>query len=281
MAAAPGGRVPPHGVAALQRMVGNAAVARLLGGRSPDGAATAVQRVVVNYENVDEPVEMDLDDITARPEFQNLTPAQQRGLAAKVDSEDFFVLQDLLRSTVTGAVSGPHPREGRFLAELAEKRGNVFAYDPEMQEDALRQVLGRSRVPDGAVLLHADSITSFGEHVPRTDVFVPHPGPWTMAAPDADLATSLDRVLGADSRAFVLTDNEPGRGYAAWLQKRINDINEAGQRDDPSYRPLAVAVETIAATATDQRIGFGADSGGVELEVGHAPGYRLLRITRT
>lgn len=276
---ASGGRVP-HGVAALQRVVGNAAVARLLGDRPSGGGGTPVQRAVVDYADAEEPVVVTLEQITARPEFQGLTAAQREGLAAKVASDDYFVLQDLLRSTVTGAVSGPHPREGRFLAELASTRSNVFAYDPEMNESAIRRVLNDQLVPEGAVMLHAESITSFGDHVPRTDVFVPHPGPWTMAAAGSDLAAALDHVLGAGSRAFVLTDNEPESTYAAHLQERIGQINAAGQQD-PSYRTLAVAVEAIAATgAAGQRIGFGADSDGVEMEAGHRGDYRLLRITR-
>ncbi|MEU6133083.1 hypothetical protein ABZ805_28220 [Saccharopolyspora sp. NPDC047091] len=270
----------PHGVAALQRVVGNAAVARLLGDRPPRGDATPVQRTVIDYQDADNPEQVTLEQITARPEFQDLTPAQRQGLAAKVDSDEFFVLQDLSRSIVTGAVSGPHRREGRFLAELANSRSNVFAYDPEMNGSAIRRVLDEQMVPDAAVMLHADSITSFGEHVPRTDVFVPHPGPWTMAAAGSDLAAALDHVLGSGSRAFVLTDNEPESTYAARLQQRIGAINAAGQ-GDPSYRPLAVEVESIPGTgAANQQIGFGPDSGDVELEAGHRGDYRLLRITR-
>ncbi|WP_433265484.1 hypothetical protein ACQPZF_38085 [Actinosynnema sp. CS-041913] len=279
------GALSPAELLALQRTVGNAAVSGLIAERHP------VQRAVVHYNRETDTTErVTLDQLKAMPEFRNLSPGQEAGVAAKVASSDFFQLTELLdqvrgRSTVIGAVSGPHEREGNFLAEMADKRSPVFAYDPEMQTEELLKVLEDEMVNEGAVLLQRQSITAFGEHVPDIDVFVPNPGPWLYAAPLAtDLAACLNTVLGKNSHAWVLTDNEPYSRQAATLESRLDEINRDNAAQS-GYLPLRVTskreLNTSSLGARGQ-LELGAEAGrdGVEFEVGHSPDYCLLKISR-
>jgi len=269
---------PPQALLALQRAAGNAATARLVAGQHQ------VQRVAYRTDaESGDSEELTLAQLTAMPEFQNLSPGQQAGLAAKVASAEYFSVEELAgRSTVTGGVSGPHPREGEFLAELGNSRANVYAYDPSMQVAALRQVLDDKKVPEGTVLLRQESITSFGTHVSDIDVFVPHPGPWLSNPGDTDLPACLEMVMGSNSQAWVLTDNETESNHAARLEARITEINNANE-ETPGYTRLVVAAKNLYKRNdldTEERLDLGTDTGGIKLGIGHRGDYYLIKITR-
>jgi hypothetical protein len=107
------------------------------------------------------------------------------------------------------------------------------------------------------------SVTAFGNHVPNTDLLVPHPGPWVTAS-TWDLASCLDHVLGADSRAYVFTDNEPDSRQAEKLKEGIEKINAANVSRQ-GYRPMDVTVSDVL---------------GVILPIAHKGGFRLTEVAR-
>lgn len=246
-------------------------------------SAPAIQRVILASA---EPTEADVIDsaskVDARPEFQGVSAGQRARLIALATNEDSCLIAEALertRNTVVAAVDGTGgAREGQFLANAWQKRGHVTAYDPAMHTGALRDMLGKHGVPSNTSTLSPSSITSFGQHVPYTDVFVPHPGPWIGAAPPGDLASCLDQVLGPSSRAFVVTDNETAQGYANTLQQRIQSLNTQ-HAQTVGYRPLASRIEVIVPQITGEH--FKTQVDGIELELGHQPNYRLVIITRT
>jgi len=222
------------------------------------------------------------EQVRAMPEAQGLSAGQLERLVAMAVNAEVEVeigdALDLTRNTVVAAVDGSRGRpEGNFVAAAWRLRFNVSAYDPEMKLAALRPMLTDLHVPDDtSVLLSKQSVTTFGVHVPHTDVFVPHPGPWVTASPN-DLASCLDQVLGANSKAFVLTDNEPSSKYADSLQQRISAINQTNTHT-AGYRQLTVQVSVAQ---TELRDGHSYTKlGDVDFELGHQPNYRLVQVTR-
>nr|WP_323451327.1 DUF4157 domain-containing protein [Streptomyces sp. YSPA8] len=189
-----------------------------------------------------------------------------------------------VRNTVTGAINGITPGEINFLAALANDREQVSAYDPDMMPMAqtlIGRALRAAGLPENSVVANRASIAEFGHHVPHTDIFVPHPGPWIHLAAPNDLATCLEHVLGPSSHASVLTDNEPTQGFAQTLTARIDALNNANA-DTPDYIPL-----TYTVTDPELREGGTAELGNnlgdrssVPYKTVHYPNYRVIRISR-
>ncbi|WP_406690125.1 DUF4157 domain-containing protein [Saccharopolyspora sp. ID03-671] len=247
-----------------------------------------VQRVIMpksdNGDNVLEP--MPPEQVPRLPQVRGSSPDRIERLKALAMSEDEFLsIEEALeqsRNTVVGAISGPHPNEGDFLANVQDWRKQGFsAYDPSMMEKPLRDRLEKRGVPADVSILRQASITEFGTHVPHTDVLVPHPGPWILQAAPNDLASCLERVLGSDSHAYVLTDSEPTASYADTLEQRITAINEANAGVD-GYQRLTVAVEVVPiGNRGSTRLGANAEGqAGATFKTNHPGEYRLVKISR-
>jgi hypothetical protein len=75
-----------------------------------------------------------------------------------------------------------------------------------MNTDALRDMLDTQGLSPTTAQLTQASITQFGQHVPYTDVLIPHPGPWVNdVQPPDDLAGCLETVLGPKYRLIHIT----------------------------------------------------------------------------
>jgi hypothetical protein len=245
-----------------------------------------VQRMIgIEGESEGELQELQPEQVANLPQVQGFSPDRIERLKALAESENVALhleqALDQSRNTVVGAISGPHPQEGDFLANVWEWREGFSAYDPDMIETSLRAQLGKRGVPPDAGLLHKASISEFGTHVPHTDVLVPHPGPWIYGAAPTDLATCLERVLGTDSHAYVLTDSEPTAAYAETLRQRIIAINEANANAD-GYQPLAVTIEVVPiGNYMSTQLGANPEGqGGAELKASHPGEYRLIKVSR-
>ncbi len=271
---------------AADRVVRGQSAAELFGDApQPGPGQPVVQRVIIPDQPTEaEPTDADLIDsatkVDARPEFHGVSAGQRdRLIALAVDQETHTIAEAiaLTRNTVVAAVDGVGgAREGQFVANAWDKRKHVSAYDPNMQP-ALRNMLTQHGVPSNTSTLSQGSVTAFGQHVPNTDVFAPHPGPWINAEPPDDLASCLEHVLGPNSRAFVVTDNETTLNYAATLQQRIQHINTQ-HANAVGYRQLAAQVQVIVPHNHGGADHTSVD--GIALTLGHQPNYRLITITR-
>lgn len=251
-------------------------------GRHESGAP-AVQRMIAAGDPAD-PTLLESNDVPTYPAFAGLPQpmiAHLQTLAA--DDEEVYHVEEALavvRNTLTGGVNVVSRGEANFLRDLASQRGQVSTYDPDMTPTA-QATLASVGVPANAVLLHQASITAFGNHVPHTDIFVPHPGPWTKLAPPNDLASCLDEVMGAASHAYVLTDNEPGQGFAQSVIDGINRVN-SGNAGVPGYVPLTFTVRELnVPEGTEVELGNpNFDRTRVPFQTRHSPNYRLIHISR-
>ncbi|MDI2031962.1 DUF4157 domain-containing protein [Saccharopolyspora sp. TS4A08] len=262
----------------------------------PDRTASAdrtsgdqhVQRMIMqrddNGEDLLEP--MPPEQVPSLPQVRDLPSDRiERLQALATSADDVFTIEEALeqsRNTVVGAISGPHPNEGDFLANVQDWRKQGFsAYDPSMMEKPLRNRLEKRGVPANASVLRQASITEFGTRVPHTDVLVPHPGPWVFQAEPNDLASCLEKVLGTDSHAYVLTDSEPTASYADTLEKRITAINEANAGVD-GYQRLTVTVEVLPiGNYGSTRLGANAEGQvGAIFKTNHPGEYRLIKVSR-
>ncbi|MEN3360678.1 MAG: hypothetical protein V7637_4660 [Mycobacteriales bacterium] len=287
-AAVPARTGPPGGLTRqameLQALLGNAGVARLLGQRDPGGLRPLQRRILTGHGSSSQEITT-AAGVRLMPEVQGLHPAQLDRLIALAEDDQEYIhiinALDQTRNTVVGAVDGGRGGpEGAFLKSAWDWRRNVSAYDPAMKTDALRAMLNKEGLPPATAQLTHGSITQFGQHVPYTDVLVPHPGPWVIdVQPPDDLASCLETVMGPNSRAWVLTDNETSKAYATTLVQRITAINQANATRH-GYRPLVVA-EVKAVVPTDIDGQPTTMLGEARLLIGHQPYYRLIRITRT
>jgi hypothetical protein len=254
-----------------------------------DAGEPAVQRtiLVVDHETKDysDMIE-EADRVPGHPAFRDLglppdMIAHLQRLAA--DEDENYTVEEALatvRHTVTGGVNVVSKEEASFLGDLAKRRGQVSSYDPDMTSTA-QFSLAKMGVPAGAVEVHRESITAFGSHVPHTDIFVPHPGPWTKAYPPADLASCLDEVMGPASHAYVLTDNEPVQNFAESLLAGIARVN-SGNVGAEGHRPLTVTVEELnVPQGTEVELGDRrAERTSVPYKSHHRTDYRLVRVSR-
>src|SRR5580658_6951965 len=165
------------------------------------------------------------------PGFAALPQVQRDRLAAMAADDELYSVSQALdraRNTVVAAVDGTAGNpEGDFLAAAWQLRGNLRAYDPVMNEAIVNGMLAARHV--AGVILARGSVTGFGQHVPQTELLIPHPGPWISQPGAAALAACIEHVLGAQSTAYVLTDNEPGSGQSQALAGGLQAANDAGQ----------------------------------------------------
>jgi hypothetical protein len=171
------------------------------------------------WEALGEPQHFPAAGLPGQAWFAPLSPAQQARLVAVADEDEVYSVTEALertRNTVIAAVDGSAGNpECDFLAAACRLRGNLSAYDPVMVIGVVTGMLAARQVPPGAVTLTAGSVTAFGHHVPQTELLIPHPGPWAAAAGAGGLAACIEAVLGAQSTAYVLTDNEmPGNSQS-------------------------------------------------------------------
>ncbi|WP_129305041.1 DUF4157 domain-containing protein [Streptomyces sp. L2] len=259
-------------------------------GHAGHGAGeAAVQRaiLVVDHETNDysDMIENG-NEVPRHPAFRDLgLPEDMMNHLKRLaeDDDGNYTVEEALarvRHTVTGGVNVVSKEEAGFLGDLAQRRGKVSSYDPDMMPMA-RSVLTNLGVPAGAVEVHKGSITAFGSHVPHTDIFVPHPGPWTKMEPPHDLASCLDEVMGSASHAYVLTDNEPQQNFAESLREGINRVNRANTGAE-GHSPLTVTVKELEGPeGTEFDIADSKEPGAdVPYRAHHRPDYRLVRVSR-
>ena len=212
-----------------------------------------------------------------------IAPDQLSGqLAVRMDVlaqyGDYFelgkALQMISRSTVVAAVNAVSNDERDFLAWAWKLRGNLSAYDPEMLSvDGVRRSLEEREVSPRTCTVTKGSVTLYGQHVASTDILVPFPGPWIMADRPQDLVSCLDHVLGADSQAYVLTDNEPAQAFSSTLRERLTAINTANVAAQ-GYRPMQVTNTPVPGQPQFVELG------GVSLKVTHQPQFHIVHVRR-
>jgi hypothetical protein len=238
------------------------------------------------WEAMAEPPDFPAAGLAALPWFALLPPVQQARLVAMAGEAEIYSLSQALnraRNTVVAAVDGSAGNpEGDFLAAAWRLRGNLSAYDPAMEVNILTGMLAVRHVPSGLVTLARGSVTAFGHHVPQTDLLIPHPGPW-VGAPGANaLAACIEAVLGAQSTAYVLTDNEmPGNSQSQSLISGLQAANDAGLHQ-PGYTALTwlVTAPVVEQSAVPGSPRF-TDLGGARLQIRHDPPYRLVAVSRS
>ncbi|MFG2632303.1 DUF4157 domain-containing protein [Streptomyces sp. NPDC048473] len=212
--------------------------------------------------------------------YQDLHPDHQQRVEPYIDYETHVAVGEVIeytRNTVVGAVDGQRREDTEFLMEAWHRKQNLNAYDLAMQAGRLRESLEEWGIPPNTMQLTQGSITGFGHHVPHTDVLVPHPGNiWSRAAAPDGLAYCLESIMGANSTAWIFTDNEQaGYSQAEAICTAINAINQdsSGNAD---YIPLAVQVNPVSGVTSGDTY----DLADASLVIGHQPPYRLVTVTR-
>jgi hypothetical protein len=300
------GRAPhlplsPERLLTLQRTLGNTAVSRMLeqerqrlaAGRTAEAAAgraissqvplggpsSASPPVIQRMIYAEDGHALTQEEVNREAWYTKLHPEQQARINGLIEDEGAELsvesALEITRNTVVAAVNGTQKPEFDFLAEAWKKSDNLSAYDPEMTSAALGKEW--KEIPTGTLTLEKSSVTTFGHHIPHTDLLVPHPGPWVdKASKSEDLASCIEYVLGENSVAYVLTDNEDkdGTRYAKVLVDRINEINNEKQNME-GYRPLVI--EDTQATLNQEGA---VRLGGVNLKPWHTGGYRVITISR-
>jgi hypothetical protein len=190
---------------------------------------------------------------------------------------------DLARNTVVAAVDGTGPGEIDFLIAAYRLRDNLQAFDPVLQVNIVTNVLNQRGFPPGTVTLVAGSVTAFGNQVPETELLIPHPGPsWARLGPPGGLASCIASVLGANSVAYVLTDNDvQNDSQSADLATRLQNVNTANANVQ-GYTALTWTI--VQPTITEQLIGQETVRftrlGGAFMRIRHLPPYRLVTVQR-
>jgi hypothetical protein len=237
-----------------------------------------------NFETLAEPQPIPAASL---PGFAQLPPLQQGRLVTMANDQELYtvtVALDRARNTVVAAVDGSAGNpEGDFLAAAYRMRGNLSAYDPVLQVNIVTMLLSARQVPLTAVTLTLGSVTNFGNHVPQTELLIPHPGPQWAADPSAQgLASCIESVLGGQSHAYVLTDNEtPSNSQSAALTTNLQAVNNANAMT-PNYTILTwtvndPVVEQMTLEGSFLRFTI---LGGARLQIGHDPPHKLVIVNR-
>jgi hypothetical protein len=234
------------------------------------------------WETQAEPQQITAAAIPNYPWFAQLPAIQQGRLVALANAGELRSLTqalDLARNTVVAAVDGlAGASEGDFLAAAYRCRGNLSVYDLVLKINTVTTMLGVRQVPPGAVNLTKGSVTGFGHRVPQTELLIPHPGPeWAFDAGTGGLAACIESVLGPQSKAYVLTDNEtPDKSQAAALVTNTQAVNDA-HAQEYGYVALTWTVTPLSGYARDSVIN---DFGGVPMQIRHDPPYKLIVVQR-
>lgn len=212
--------------------------------------------------------------------YKELHSGHQQRMEPYIDHENHVAVGEVIeftRNTVVGAVDGRRKEDTEFLTDAWHRKQNLNAYDLAMQEGRLQESLGEWGIPQNTTQLTKGSITGFGHHVPHTDVLVPHPGNiWSMADAPNGLAHCLESIMGANSKAWIFTDNDQGvYSQAEAIRTAINGINQDNS-GDKEYIPLAVEVTQVSGVSPGSTYKLA----GAPLVIGHQPPYRLVTVTR-
>ncbi|MEW2546743.1 DUF4157 domain-containing protein [Streptomyces sp. NPDC047002] len=242
-------------------------------------AAAPVQRALYLDEDATQRP-LTREEVLAAPWYQELHPGHQQRVEPYIDHDVDVAVGTVIeatRNTVVGAVEGQRRQDTDFLEEAWHRKRNLNAYDLEMQAGRLTEALTELGIPPQTLRLTKGSIKGFGHHVPHTDVLVPHPGNiWAMSEAPESLARCLESIMGADSTAWVFTDNEQdGHSQAEAISAAVDTIN--GENSGVAgYVPLAVQVEHVRG----KTVGDTYELAGVPLVIGHQSPYRLVTVTR-
>ncbi|GAA3755688.1 DUF4157 domain-containing protein [Streptomyces tremellae] len=245
----------------------------------PAVAAAPVQRAL--YSDADAARRpLTRDEVLAASWYRELHPDHQRRVEPYIDYDvDVPVgkVVEFTRNTVVGAVDGQRSGDTEFLEEAWRRKRNLNAYDLMMQAGRLTEALTDLGIPPDTVRLTQGSIEGFGHHVPHTDVLVPHPGNiWSMSDAPGSLARCLEEIMGADSTAWIFTDNEQsGYSQAEAIRTAVDTIN--GENSGVAgHVPLAVQITPVPGKTAGEVY----ELAGVPLVIGHQPPYRLVTVTR-
>jgi len=169
--------------------------------------------------------------------------------------------------------------EGDFLVAAYKLRGNLSVYDPVLKVSAVKAMLTKGNVPTNAVTLNMGSVTGFGQRIPQTELLVPHPGPdWAMDAGTGGLAACIEHVLGPDSNAYVLTDNDmPSKSQVTALEANLKAVNST-HAQEPGYRDLTWTTTKLPGLARDSML---SNFGGVPMKIRHDGPYHLIVVHRS
>ncbi|MGW4568101.1 eCIS core domain-containing protein, partial [Streptomyces sp. NPDC004561] len=247
-------------------------------------AAAPVQRTLLDEDDEGEMRELSRQEVTTAAWYTELHDDHKERLERYIDGdEEYATVENALldtRNSVVAAMDVPFSmHDRRFLKGAWEKHGNVTAFDPEMKENAMEASLDSMGIPANPRRIHRASVTDFGTHVPHTDVYVLHPGPWADRTPaPMSLASCLESIMGANSRAWIVTDDQDtGRDQSGALRTQIENINREKAAGDADYKPLTVSVEPVTTTADGRHT---ADLNGVPFVPHHGPSYHLTTVTR-
>ncbi|MEV0633424.1 DUF4157 domain-containing protein [Streptomyces sp. NPDC050619] len=269
-----------------------ATATRVMSGPVPDAVhapESAVSAATASTAPVQRSLYMDGDEdkkkltrqeVLSAAWYQDLHPDHQQRVEPYIDLDHHVSVGEVIeytRNTVVGAVDGGRREDTEFLMDAWHRKQNLNAYDLAMQAGRLRESLEEWGIPPNTMQLTQGSITGFGHHVPHTDVLVPHPGNiWSMAGAPDGLANCLESIMGANSTAWVFTDNEQaGYSQAEAIRTAINAINQENS-GNADYIPLAVQVTPV----TGMTSGDTYDLAGAPLTIGHQPPYRVVTVTR-
>ncbi|MFJ9821722.1 hypothetical protein ACIRU3_42050 [Streptomyces sp. NPDC101151] len=241
--------------------------------------------VLANANNEDSGYFVNVAELPNHAWYIAQPPLQQQRLSAMAADPNSYLdvatAVDFARNLVVAAVDGSGGQEEiDFLAAAYRERGHLSVHDPAMNPNFLGFHLAQLGVPqDQRLTLVTGSVTDFGHHVPKTDLFIPHPGPAWVGALDNDVATCIEYVLGRQSTAFVLTDAEPTSPQSTNLANRLAAINQANA-NQTGYLPLVTTIEdpVVRRTETDRFVTFGEP--GMTIRTHHSPEYKVVRITR-
>lgn len=239
--------------------------------------------------NADNAVYIQVADLPNQGWYNALPLRQQQRLQAMAGApQEMWSVAEAIaraRNTVVAAVDGGAGKpEIDFLAAAYHLRDNLSAYDPAMNIPFVNHMLTQRNIPPGPTLnLVQGSITGFGQHVAQTELLIPHPGPWALDVGATGLAACIEHVLGMQSTAYVLTDNEPDSGHSAKLAANLAALNHAGA-NQPGYLPLVTtindpAVQTVPDQSLTQAVKY-TTIGGVTLEIKHHGDFKLVQVTR-
>jgi len=215
-------------------------------------------------------------------------PAIQQGRLAAManDPHHEWALADALnraRNTVVAAVDGMGPGEVDFLVAAYHLRDNLQVFDLVLQVQAVTAALNQANVPTAPMNMVPGSVTNFGQRVPETELLIPHPGSqWATLGIPGGLADCIARVLGANSVAYILTDNETQTAsQSASLINRLQDVNNANLQTQ-GYTPLTwtnTAPHVETETTPTQTLSF-TSLGGARMRIRHAGPHRLITVHR-
>jgi hypothetical protein len=239
--------------------------------------------------NADNAVFIQVADLPNQVWYNSLPQRQQQRLQVMAgDPEGMWGVAEAIaraRNTVVAAVDGGAGKpEIDFLAAAYHLRDHLSAYDLVMNVQLVSNMLTQRNITPGPALdLVKGSITGFGQHVAQTELFIPHPGPWALDAGVTGLAACIEHVLGAQSTAYVLTDNEPDSGHSQRLAANLAALNNA-HASQPGYLPLAItindpAVQTVPNQTLTQAVKY-TTIGGVTMELRHHGDFKLVQVTR-